>query len=222
MRWATPIIFAVALGLLTAVRPVPAQVDCIVLENFATTPDGAFPEGWRVRTDSGRAAYSARSENGVHYLHAAARDLGVQAAVERPWDIARYPVLRWKWRPRVFPAGADESQSGKNDSALAVYAVFPNNWYSVRSVKYIWSGVLPKGTPVDSSHGLTKGIVLESGVPADLNAWVEERVDVAQDYRRRFETDEVPKPLGVAVLTDSDDTRSYAEGDYADFRACRE
>ena len=29
------------------------------------------------------------------------------------------------------------------------------------------------------------------------------------------------KPAGIAVLTDADDTRSRAEGDYANFRVCR-
>jgi len=27
--------------------------------------------------------------------------------------------------------------------------------------------------------------------------------------------------MGIAVLTDSDDTKSSAAGDYADFRACK-
>lgn len=30
-----------------------------------------------------------------------------------------------------------------------------------------------------------------------------------------------PKPAGIAVLTDADDTRSRAAGDYANFLACR-
>ena len=32
---------------------------------------------------------------------------------------------------------------------------------------------------------------------------------------------DVPKPAGIAVLTDADDTRSSAAGDYANFRVCR-
>ena len=32
---------------------------------------------------------------------------------------------------------------------------------------------------------------------------------------------EVPKPAGIAVLTDADDTGSSAQGDYARFRACK-
>jgi hypothetical protein len=47
---------------------------------------------------------------------------------------------------------------------------------------------------------------------------VEERVNVADDYRRLFRDQTVPKAAGIAVLTDADDTNSVAEGDYADFR----
>ncbi len=218
MRWRGAAL--IALSLLSA-RPAPATpAECIVLEDFVRSRDGEFPDGWRARKDAGRGVYSVRTENGVRYLHAAAKGLGIQAALEREWSLRDYPVLRWKWRPRAFPRGANE-QSGKSDSALAVYAVFPLSYVAVRTVKYIWSEQVAKGTLLESSRGLTKGIVLESGAPADPGAWVEERANVAEDYKRRFNDGEPPAPLGIAVLTDSDDTGTYAEGDYADFRACR-
>jgi hypothetical protein len=50
---------------------------------------------------------------------------------------------------------------------------------------------------------------------------VEERVNVLEDYRARFKETEVPAPSGIAVLTDADDTKSRAAGDYARFQACR-
>ena len=51
--------------------------------------------------------------------------------------------------------------------------------------------------------------------------WVTERVNVRDDFLRAFKTGDVPGPAGIAVLTDADDTRSTAVGDYADFRVCR-
>ena len=57
--------------------------------------------------------------------------------------------------------------------------------------------------------------------PAKKGDWVEERVNVRDDYKQYFEVTETPKPAGIAVLTDSDDTGSSAQGDYANFRACR-
>jgi hypothetical protein len=46
-------------------------------------------------------------------------------------------------------------------------------------------------------------------------------VNVLEDYRRYFETADVPNPEGIAVLTDADDTSSSAQGDYANFRVCK-
>ena len=50
---------------------------------------------------------------------------GNGSEADRPvkWNIEEYPILSWKWRPRVFPRGADE-QNGKDDSVLGVYVGF--------------------------------------------------------------------------------------------------
>jgi hypothetical protein len=87
-------------------------------------------------------------------------------------------------------------------------------------LKYIWSERLTKGLEFDKSRKAVK--VLESGATANRDQWVEERVDVASDYRKRFGADKPLSPVGLSILTDSDDTQSSAEGDYADFRICRE
>jgi len=42
-----------------------------------------------------------------------------------------------------------------------------------------------------------------------------------RDWRAFFKESDTPKPAGIAVLTDADDTNSIAAGDYANFRACR-
>jgi hypothetical protein len=70
--------------------------------------------------------------------------------------------------------------------------------------------------------GLTQVRVLRSGVPEKKGAWVEERVNVLEDYKKYFDEKETPKPAGIAVLTDSDDTNSSALGDYANFKVCRQ
>jgi hypothetical protein len=49
---------------------------------------------------------------------------------------------------------------------------------------------------------------------------VGERVNVLDDYRQAFSETATPRPGGIAILTDADDTRSTAAGDYAGFRAC--
>jgi hypothetical protein len=208
---------AVTAGL--GVSRVHPQDDCRVIEDFAGASVGQFPSGWKPRKESGRRVYAVQEEGGLRFLRATARDIGIQAAKELAWDLAAYPVLTWSWRPRQFPKGGDERTS-RNDSALAVYAIFPHTTFSVKALKYIWSEVVPVGTHLTSSGGLTQVRVVRSGSP-DGDGWVEGRADVREDYQRSFKESEVPKPAGIAVLTDSDDTRSTAVGDYANFRLCR-
>lgn len=211
-----------ALSMIAALVAPPAfaEDDCVALEDFANAKVGEFPAGWKVRKDEAKGAYTVAQESGSRFLRAVARSLGVQAAKEREWDLAGYPVLAWSWRPQEFPAGADE-KDGKNDSVLSVYLLVPHSRIrGPKAVKYIWSERVPVGTRLESNGGLTQVRVLQSGTQR-RGEWVEERVNVRDDYLAYFKDRAVPKPAGIAVLTDSDDTRSVARGDYAKFRACR-
>jgi hypothetical protein len=213
--------FAALLIVLTTSAPAHAlMADCIVLENFASSPLGTFPAGWGVRVEEGRPVYSVREENGRRFLRAVARGVGVQAGLRREWDLARYPVLSWSWRPVEFPTRGDERAKGTNDSPLAVYLLVASSGpLGPKAVKYIWSEKVPVGTRLDSNVGRTQVRVLETGTDR-RGQWVEERVDVLRDFQAYFAESGIPVPAGIAVLTDADDTQSTAQGDYANFQAC--
>lgn len=212
---------AAVLCLAAAVAARPAAEECIVIDDFAKVKVGEFPADWKVRKDAGRQIYTGQEEGSLRFLHAHANDQGIQAARQYEWDVSRYPVLAWSWRPIEFPKGADE-KDGKNDSVLAVYFMVP--YSSIRgpkAVKYIWSERVAVGARLSSNGGLTQVRVLRTGTER-RGQWVEERVDVRDDWLAYFEEKTVPKPAGIAVLTDSDDTDSSSQGDYAKFRACTE
>jgi hypothetical protein len=208
------------LGFVPAAR-AQAQDDCVQIADLTRDPVGTFPADWKVRKDEGKSVYSIQEEDGKRVLRAASKGLGIQAALEHAWDLDTYPILAWSWRPIVFPAGADERKSATNDSALAVYLLVPySRIRGPKAVKYIWSERVPIGTPLSSNGGLTQVVVLRTGTDKQ-GQWVDERVDARADYKRLFGESDTPKPAGIAVLTDSDDTKSSAEGEYANFRVCR-
>ncbi|MBI2205200.1 MAG: DUF3047 domain-containing protein [Candidatus Rokubacteria bacterium] len=198
-----------------------AQDECVVVEDFAKAKVGQLPGDWKLRKDAGKGVYAVREDGGKRFLRAQAKGVDIQAAKQHEWNLDDYPVLAWRWRPVDFPKGADERESGRNDSALAVYMLVPySKVRGPKAMKYVWSERVPAGTRLESNMGLTKVRVLRSG--ADKKGeWVEERVNVREDFMTGFGTKEVPKPVGIAVLTDSDETSSTATGDYADFRVCR-
>ena len=242
--------FAAVVFVATLVATAGAE-ECVVLDDFSSSPINGFPNGWTAREEAGRKVYAVQSDaDGLFVRARASGDKsagnGIEADRQVKWNLAEYPILRWKWRPRGFPRGADE-QSGKEDSALGVYIGFcppqdlqlcerslkgnlsltdriamPKLLLSkgVGSLKYIWSERLPKGLEFDKNRKMVK--VLESGVPSNRDQWVEERVDISADYRRRFGAKKVLNPIGISILSDADDTQSNAEGDYADFRVCRD
>ena len=219
------LVTALALGVLAVVggvsRPGVQADDCVTIDNFASGPVGQFPSDWKARKDEGKEVYTAQRENGLSFLRAVSKGLGIQAGKEKIWNLQAYPLLAWSWRPREFPRGADERESATNDSALAVYMLVPySKVRGPKAVKYIWSEKVPVGTHLTSNMGLTQVRVLRSGT-AGKDHWTEERVNVLDDYRKLFGESGTPRPVGIAVLTDSDDTKSSAAGDYANFRACR-
>ena len=119
------VLLALAVALpMTFVAPptVPAEGDCRTIEDFAQAQIGEFPSEWKARKEAGKAVYSVQEEDGKRFLHAVSKRLGLQAAREVPgWDLTKYPILAWSWRPREFPKGADEREERANDSVLAVY-----------------------------------------------------------------------------------------------------
>lgn len=214
---------AVVLTIAALVTNAPAQPDCKTIDDFSKAKVGEFPADWKPRKDSGKDAYRVMEEPGLRFLRATVHKLGVQAAMQHEWDLDAYPVLTWSWRPLEFPKGGDERESKTNDSALAVYLLVNySRMAGPKAVKYIWSERVPVGTRLSSNAGLTQVRVLRSGAPAKKGEWVEERVNARDDYKKYFDVQETPKPAGIAVLTDSDDTSSTAQGDYASFRACRQ
>jgi hypothetical protein len=186
---------------------------------FGGDETGRFPSGW-VSKDPKTAAkvYSVQVEGEKKFLHADAQDVSTRIGCEARWDLRDYPILRWDWRPFIFPTGSDERIKGGGDSVLAVYVVLRGLPF-VRAIKYTWSDTLPAGLAFDSPYwGGTKIVVLRSG-RALAGTWVGEERDVLSDYERFFGKGEKhPMAQGIAILTDSDDTHSRAVGDYADIR----
>ena len=201
---------------------LPAADDCKLIEDFSQGQVGEFPAAWKPRKDAGKHVYAVAEEGGKRFLRAVSKGLGIQAAREvQGWDLAAYPMLAWSWRPREFPRGADERESGTNDSALAVYMLVPHSRVTgPYAVKYIWSEKVPVGAHLTSNNGLTQVRVLRSGA-GGRGEWHQEKVNVLEDYRKYFDAKQAPQPIGIAVLTDADETKSVAAGDYAEFKVCR-
>jgi hypothetical protein len=83
------------------------------------------------------------------------------------------------------------------------------------TLMYVWSNDLPADTVINSAHtGRIRMLVAESGA-ARAGQWLEYNRNIAADYKRAFGA-EPGKLIGVAILSDTDNTRLKTTAYYSD------
>ncbi|MDI9243816.1 DUF3047 domain-containing protein [Marinobacter sp. CHS3-4] len=145
-------------------------------------------------------------------------------------------VLRWRWKvSSVYQEGNARSKDG-DDYPARIYVAFefePNNASFFERAKrkaaalvfgeelpgnalnYIWANQLAKGTVMANAYtDTTQMIAVESG-QSRVGQWVTEERDIVADYRQAFGS-EPPRIVGVAIMSDSDNTGEAATAWYGD------
>jgi hypothetical protein len=209
---------AAGIVVLTALWATTSFAQSPIHISFGTDEIGTFPSGWQSRDKINMVkVYSVQAEEGTQFLHADALGQSVQIGYEKGWALRELPVLRWQWRALLFPEGSNEREKSGNDSALGIYVVF--SYFPVRVIKYIWSDTLPVGSSFNSPYSSGAKVVVVRSGRTGMGRWVTEKRNVLEDYRHLFgETERNPAARGIAILTDADNTRSHAAGDYADIK----
>ena len=126
-------------------------------------------------------------------------------------------MLEWRWRIEAPVAVADERVKAGDDFAARVYVVAPGEgpFALPIAISYVWSGNAPVGADWPNPFtSKVRMVAVESG-PARAGAWRSYRRNLRQDFRRLFGR-EVDRLEGVAVMTDSDNSRQRARAWYGD------
>lgn len=206
----------------------------VYLDDFEQYEKGTLPSVWYNRDGDRNPAdyegqlraeyqYQVESERGNQFLRYEgheAKHLNFPLVGKGEINIHETPVFSWRWRVHDIPVGANEDADDLNDTAASVYVVFDMGRVMFRrvpkSIRYTWSSTLPEGKEMSKFFGNQKIIVLESG-EENTGKWQTIERNIVEDYRRLF-GDEPPKtPIAVLILSDGDNTNSYAKADYDDF-----
>jgi len=181
------------------------------VEDFSSFEEGSFPEGWKSRGGEGSEVYRVRSDH-EPYLEANAKESAVTIAKKFEYDLTEYPYLSWDWRAIELPKGGDERYKKTGDSAAAIYVIFEGR-FRPKSIKYVWSASLPRGTTTESPYNSKTKIVVMQNQSSPMDEWVSERVNVYEDYQRLF-GDETESVQAIGLMSDSDNTQSTAVAHY--------
>jgi len=221
---------------------LPAQDE---LPKFsAETPRNALPNGWnfyRIAPNKKKTIYRLESYQGRTVLSADAKMSASGLAVKlRPMQASNV-LLKWEWKALGAIPEADNTVLYNEDAPLRIMVAFDGDKskLSLReklnfemahllngqelpyaTLMYIWSGKSPVNTIINNGHTTRiRMIVVDSGWE-NLGNWHQHQRDLAADYKLVY--GEAPgEVIGVAVLTDSDNTKSEARAIYGDIELIR-
>lgn len=165
----------------------------VTLEDFRQSDEAGFPQGWEAQRSKATAqkAHTIREENGITFLEA-------KGATQRiytkhiSWDPKRNPILRWRWRVRSIPEDAE-----------FVAAVYPSLDVDLLFIpvntKYVWSLKREKGTVTEGGFFRPTEVVIRSGSEL-IGEWVEEQVNVYEDFKQIHQHEPASKAWGISLL----------------------
>jgi hypothetical protein len=185
--------------------------------------------------------YTQVDSDGKKTLHAVADSSASLYVTRFKTPLAPPPSLSWQWKTAALVAGADNRDKKREDASLRLIVAFDGDVGTLpdeeqkrfkrakrlsgrespfATLMYIWSEQVPVNTVIPSAHtSQLKMLVVASGSDG-LGTWQSVSRALSEDYRLAF-GQSPGRVLGIAVMTDTDNTGTQASADYADIRfAC--
>ncbi len=207
---------AAALGFMAPAPAESGSEKSVVISNYSNQlpkiQENGLPQGWKLRIWQGEPDVKILKENGKNILRLRSKKSSVSIYKDFKLNLRKFPRLKWRWKVTQLPSNADARLNNKDDQAAGVYVVFPRFPSMINSqlLAYIWETSAPEGTVLrNRKNPMVHYIVVRSG-KGKLDQWITEERNVLEDYRMVF-GEEPPEVGGIALLIDTDDTRSQAE-----------
>jgi hypothetical protein len=150
-------------------------------------------------------------------------------------DPKEFPIVRWRWKVENLLLKSDATRKDGDDYPARLYITFEYDPEKVSfgkklkykagqalfgdipigAINYVWETKAPVGAILDNAYtDFVKMVVVESG-PSHIGLWVDESRNIYEDYRKAFGEDP-PMINGVAIMSDTDNTKERATAYYGD------
>jgi hypothetical protein len=236
-----PVRIAACVALVVLPLALAAQDEKPGVAFSAAEPGAALPAAWKnlpVVKGKAMTRYTLVRDGQETVLQADAEQSASALMHEGNIDLARTPVVAWRWKAAGPIQGADNSVGGKEDAAARLVFVFDGDKSKLSladrtgmalakiaggddlpyaTLMYIWSTTAAPGSVIPNPHTGRVQMIVVSGQPGDAAQWQALRRNIAQDYERVFR--EKPGRITAwGLLTDTDNTGAVARAWYGDIQ----
>ncbi|QWD32537.1 DUF3047 domain-containing protein [Polynucleobacter paneuropaeus] len=226
----------------TPAEALPTQEN---LPKFSNQNSGAtMPTGWtfyRIAPFKKNTVYHLEKYQGRTVLSASSKTAASGLAIKLRPRQAQNLWLKWEWKAIAPIPEADNTERHHDDAPLRILVAFDGNKSKLAlkekmnfemaslisgqempyaTLMYIWSGKSPVNSILDNAHtSRIKMIVMDSGWEG-LGDWRKHEQDLATDYKRAY-GENPGEVIGIALLTDTDNTNSETRAFYGDIELIR-
>ncbi|MDH4305784.1 MAG: DUF3047 domain-containing protein [Nitrospira sp.] len=204
----------------------------------ASQPGGSLPEGWNPLTFKKipkLTTYELVQDETQVVVKAMSDSSASGLTKEVRIDPKEFPIVRWRWKVENLVQKSDATRKDGDDYPARLYITFEYDPDKVSfgkklkykagqalfgdipigAINYVWETTAPVGAIIDNAYtDFVKMVVVESG-PSQIGLWVEESRNIYDDYKRAF-GEEPPLINGIAIMSDTDNTRERVTAYYGD------
>jgi len=190
-------------------------------------------ENWKemyFRNIDAHTRYSIEKEGAGSYLKAESNASASGIVLKKEVNIFDYPKIKWRWKvSNVFAKGNAREKNG-DDYPLRVYIIFKydpdaalfgkkmkyglvkklyGDYPPDSTLNYIWANRQHDERIITNAYSADARMVLLQMGPSNAGTWIEQEVNVLEDYHKAFLNDP-PAVAGIAIMSDSDNTGEKA------------
>ncbi|THJ12522.1 MAG: DUF3047 domain-containing protein [Nitrospira sp. CG24C] len=198
----------------------------------------AMPDGWKPLTFKKiprHTSYEVVKDGGMTIVKAVSEASASGLIKPVVIDPKEYPIVRWRWKIDNVLQGSDVALKEGDDFPARLYITFEYDPDKVSfgkklkfkagqvlfgdipiaALNYIWETKTPVGTIVENAYtDFARMVIVESGTQK-VGLWVDEERNIYEDYKKAF-GEEPPMINGVAIMSDTDNTKEQATAYYGD------
>lgn len=236
-----PIVLVSAMMLIVHVYgPALAQnTSTLEIGKFSDAAIGeALPDGWKPLTFTKipkQTQYEVVKDDGRLVIKAVSEAAASGLTKEVRIDPHEYPIVHWRWKVENLLKTSDATRKDGDDYPARLYITFEYDPGKVSvgkklkykagqvlfgdipigAINYVWERRAPVGAVIDNAYtDFVKMVVVESG-SQKLGLWIDEERNIYEDYRKAF-GEEPPLINGVAIMSDTDNTKERVTAYYGD------
>ena len=232
-------VFMLAVLLIAPASLVAESPSVIEVAKFSSGTVGqAMPDGWKPLTFKKipkHTSYEVVKDGGVTIIKAVSEASASGLTKPVVIDPKEFPIVRWRWKIDNVLKGSDVTLKEGDDFPARLYITFAYDPDKVSfgkklkfkagqalfgdipiaALNYIWETKTPVGTIVENAYtDFAKMVIVESGTQK-VGMWIDEERNIYEDYKQAF-GEEPPMINGVAIMSDTDNTKEQATAYYGD------